>query len=162
MAERVLTADGDEAVIATIDGVVAVHRNTTSWYNNASFALPLLATIVAALAGAVLRNLDVLAFAGFLLVVTLLMVPVVLTSWRHSATAVVLTRDDIRSLHAGRTLASLRWPDVTGVERRETQGNVRWLVQGANGQHITLEGELDNLDALLRATRRLAELPEET
>lgn len=160
MTERAVAAGGDEAAIASLDGVVAVHRNTTNWFNNASFALPLLATIVAALAGALLRNLDVLAFAGFLGVVTALMIPVVLTSWRHSATAIVLSREEIRGLHAGRTLESLRWAEVTAIERRETQGNVRWLVQGANGKHITLEGELDDLDGLLRAARRLAELPE--
>ena len=162
MSERVASAGSDEAAIGALAGVVAVHRNTTNWYNNASFALPLLATVVAALAGALLRNLDVLAFAGFLAVVTALMVPVVLTSWRHSATAVVLTRDAILALHGGRTLKQLDWRSVTGIERRETQGNVRWLVQSAEQGHITLEGELDDLDGLLRSAHRLAQLPEET
>ena len=161
MTERSAPAAGDEAAIAATAGVIAVHRNTTSWYNNASFALPLAATIVAAIVGALLRNVDWLAFAGFLLVVTLLMIPVVMTSWRHTATAVVLTRDGIAALHNGRTLKSLAWGDVVGLERRETQGNVRWLVQSTAGDHVTLEGELDDLDGLLGGVRRLAGLADE-
>ena len=161
MTERGAPAAGDEAAIAATADVISVHRNTTSWYNNASFALPLLATVVAAIVGALLRNVDWLAFAGFLLVVTLLMIPVVLTSWRHTATAVVLTREGIAALHNGRTLKRLSWRDVVALDRRETQGNVRWLVQSPAGDHLTLEGELDNLDGLLREVRRLAGLPDE-
>lgn len=161
MPEGVAPATGDDATIAATAGVIAVHRNTTNWYNNASFALPLAATAVAAIVGALLRNLDWLAFAGFLLVVTLLMIPVVLTSWRHTATAVVLTRDGISALHAGRTLKQLAWQDVIALERRETQGNVRWLVQARESDHVTLEGELDDLEGLLRDVRRLAALPDE-
>ena len=161
MIDSSAPAAGDQAAIAATAGVVSVHHNTTSWYNNASFALPLLATVVAAIAGALLRNVDWLAFAGFLLAVTLLMIPVVLTSWRHTATAVVLTRAGISALHNGRRLQTVPWRDVIAIERRETQGNVRWLVQSAAGEHVTLEGELNDIDGLLRTARGLAGLPDE-
>ena len=150
----------DAAVIAALPDVLAVHRNTTHWYNNASFAMPLLAAIVVLAAGLILRRGDVLAFAGFLFAVTLGMVPVVLVSWRQTATAVVLTRERIVALHDGRELKSLVWREVRGVTRRETQGNVRWHVSSESGERIALDGELEDLDGLLREARRLAELPQ--
>jgi uncharacterized membrane protein len=152
-------ARSDDEAIAAMTAVVQVHRNPTGWYNNASFALPLIAAMVTALAGVVLRNLDVLAFAGFLFVVTLCMVPVVLVSWRQTATAVVLTADGVTSLHTGRMLKSLVWSGVESVTRRETQGNVRWIVTASGGERLALDGELDNLDRLIETARRLAGLP---
>jgi hypothetical protein len=141
--------------------VLAVHRNSTSWYNNASFALPLLATIVVGIAGLIMRRGDVLAFAGFLGVVTLCMVPVVLVTWRHTATEVVLSRERITSLHGARVLATLPWREVRGVSRRETQGNVRWLVTAEGGERIVLDGEIEDLPGLIAAARRLAGLTEQ-
>mgnify|MGYP001484383340 CR=1 FL=1 len=151
---------GDAAAIAALPGVIAVHRNTTHWYNNASFALPLLAAVVVSFVGLILRRGDVLAFAGFLFAVTLCMAPVVLVSWRQTPTTVVLTSQRITALHDGRALKSLAWPEVCSVTRRETQGNVRWHVAAESGERIALDGELDDLDGLLRETRRLAGLPE--
>jgi len=152
-------AGGDTAAIAALPGVIAVHRNTTHWYNNASFALPLLAAVVVGLVGLALRRGDVLAFAGFLFVVTACMAPVVLVSWRQTPTAVVLTGDEIVALHDGRTLKRLAWTEVRGVTRRETQGNVRWHVTAATGERIALDGEIADLPGLLREARRLAGLP---
>src|SRR5438552_7882147 len=107
MREPASLTRGDEAAITAMSGVLQVHRNPTSWYNNASFALPLLAAIVVGIIGLALRNSGVLAFAGFLCAVTLCMVPVVFATWRHTATAVVLTTDSVTSLHDGRVLKSL-------------------------------------------------------
>ncbi len=151
----------DERLVASLAGVLQVHRNTTNWYNNASFALPLLATVVVAIAGLALRRSDVLAFAGFLAVVTLCMIPVVLVSWRQTPTAIVLTETEIRSLHSGRVLKALPWDSVHAVTRRETQGNVRWLVQAGEGQHIAIEGEIEDVPGLIEAARRLAGIPAE-
>jgi hypothetical protein len=139
---------------------LAVHRNTTSWYNNASFALPLIATIVVGLAGLVLRRGDVLAFAGFLGVVTLLMIPVVLVSWRQTATSIVLTQDSISSVHGDRVLKRLALDQVRAVARRETQGNVRWYVTAADGERIAIEGEIEDVPGLLQTVRTLAGLPD--
>jgi hypothetical protein len=148
----------DSSAIASMSGVVAVHRNPTSWFNNASFALPLAAAIVVGLAGLVTRRGAILGFAGFLLAVTLCMVPVVLASWRHTATAVVLDRDRITSLHNGTVLKSLLWQEVAVIERRETQGNVRWVVRAHDGERLALDGELEDLDGLLSSARRLSGL----
>jgi uncharacterized membrane protein len=160
MPDSVTTANSDDRAVAAMDSVVQVHRNPTNWYNNASFALPLLAAIVVLVIGLVLRNGGALGFAGFLFVVTVLMVPVVLVSWRQTATSVVLTADGITSLHAGRVLKSLRWRGVRAVTRRETQGNVRWIVSADGDERIALDGELENLDRLIETARRLAGLGE--
>jgi hypothetical protein len=150
-------ADAVNEPAAGADGdVLAVHRNPTSWYNNASFALPLLATLVVGLAGLVLRRSDVLAFAGFLAAVTACMAPVVLVSWRHTPTAIVLTRAAITSLHGERVLKTLPWTEVASVTRRETQGNVRWIVAAREGERIALDGELEDLPGLIAAIERLA------
>jgi len=150
----------DDEAIGQIFDVVSVHRNTTSWYNNASFALPLAAAILVGLAGLVTRRSDVLGFAGFLCVVTLGMVPVVLVSWRSTPTAVVLSMAEITSLHEGRLLRGLPWSSVVAITRRETQGNVRWIVSTGGEGRIALDGELEDLDGLVRIGCRLAGLPE--
>lgn len=149
---------GEASTIAAIPNVVAVHRNLSHWYNNASFALPLLAGIVVCLAGLVTRRGDLLAFGGFLLVVAFCMAPVVLASWKQTATAVVLSQAGITSLHGGRTLKALPWAQVYAVTRRETQGNVRWHVSDGKGDRIALDGELEDLDGLVTQARRLAGL----
>ncbi len=95
--------------------VVAVFPNTASWYHNASFLLPLAATAAVALLGALRRSAELLGFAAFLGAVTLAMIPVVLAAWRHTATAVVVTRDRLVSLHDGRVLKSLDWSDVRHI-----------------------------------------------
>ena len=68
----------DAAYIATLDGVVAVHANESHWWNNASFALPLLGCIVLVAVGLVGGITEALGFGLFLGVVTVLMLPVVL------------------------------------------------------------------------------------
>ena len=148
----------DTSTIAAMPNVVAVHRNLSHWYNNASFALPTLAGCVVCVAGMAARRGDILAFGAFLLVVALCMTPVVLVSWKQTPTAVVLTADRIVSLHGGRALKALPWAQVYAVKRRETQGNVRWHVSDGKGDRIALDGELEDLDGLVAAARRLAGL----
>ena len=97
-----------------------------------------------------------LAFAGFLAAVTACMAPVVLVSWRHTPTAIVLTRAAITSLHGERVLKTLPWTEVASVTRRETQGNVRWIVAAREGERIALDGELEDLPGLIAAIERLA------
>jgi len=147
----------EEEALAAIPGIVQVHRNPTGWYNNASFALPLAAALVVAIAGLILRRGDVLAFAGFLFAVTACMVPVVLVSWRQTATMVVVGADGITSLHGRHVLKSLPWTVVRSITRRETQGNVRWIV-AADDDRLALDGELDHLDRLGATAQRLAGL----
>jgi hypothetical protein len=148
----------DAAAIARIPGVVRSFRNTTSWYNNASFLLPLLATFVVGLAGLVTRRAELLGFAVFLAAVTTAMTPVVLAAWRQTATSVVVTAGQLVSLHNGRVLKTIAWDAVTAVGQRETQGNLRWEIAAGDTDRMLLDGELDNLEELVRLIRAFSRL----
>jgi hypothetical protein len=148
----------DAAAIATMSGVVRSFPNTASWYNNASFLLPLVASIVVGFASFVTRRAELFGFALFLLAVTLAMVPVVLAGWRQTATCVVVSAEQVRSLHNGRVLKALPWASVVAVRQRETQGNVRWEIVTEDGDRLLLDGELDGLDELIVLARQSSRL----
>lgn len=150
--------DPESRVISALADLVGIYRNSTSWYNNASFLLPLLATLLIGLLAALTHHAELLGFAAFLAVVTLIMLPVVLLTWRQTATTVVLTESGILSLHSGRVLQSLNWRQVHAIQRRETQGNVRWEVLAANGERILLDGEIEHLVELVGDALRLSGL----
>jgi hypothetical protein len=111
-----------------------------------------------AAAGALRRDPAFLGFAAFLAAVTALMIPVVLAGWRNTATAVVVTRSQLVTLHAGRKLKSLPWSRVSDVRQRETQGNVRWEIVAEGSEPILLDGEIDDLSRIIRLTHELAGL----
>lgn len=150
--------DPERRVISAMADPVGIYRNSTSWYNNASFLLPLLATLLVGLLGAFTHQAELLGFAAFLAVVTLIMLPVVLLTWRQTATTVVLTERAILSLHGDRVLQSLNWQQVHAIQRRETQGNVRWQVLATNGERILLDGEIEHLVELVGDALRLSGL----
>lgn len=156
MESRPSGSPRDRRAIASLPDVVRAFRNLSGWYNNASFLLPLAATVLVGLAGAITRSEELLGFAGFLAAVTVLMVPVVLAAWRQTPTVVVVTDSQIVSIHNGRVLKSLPWPTVTSVRQRETQGNLRWEIASAGGDRMLLDGELEDLDELVALAQRLA------
>jgi hypothetical protein len=138
--------------------VIAVFPNTAGWYSNASFLLPLAATLGVAAVGALRRDPAFLGFAAFLAAVTALMVPVVLAGWRHTPTAVVVTRSRIATFHDGRELRSVPWSEVREVRQRETQGNVRWEIVSEGSDSIFLDGEIDDLPRVVSLSRDLTDL----
>ncbi|MGI8552728.1 MAG: hypothetical protein ACR2PL_18365 [Dehalococcoidia bacterium] len=153
--------DSDARAVASMPDVLGVYRNSTSWFNNASFLLPLAGAILVGLAGAVTRSFELLGFAGFLALVTFAMLPLVLVTWRQTATAVILTRDRIVTVHDGHPLKTLAWDSIQAIRRRETQGNVRWEISNECGERILLDGEIDDLPALLNQAHELSGLSNE-
>lgn len=149
----------DAAAIAAMPDLLRLHTNVAGWYNNATFALPALAAFVLYVAWAIVGNLELLGFAIFLTVVTGVMLPLVWLTWQRTPTAVVLRSDGIEALHQGRSLRRLAWADVTAVRRAETMGNVRWYIVARSGDHLTIEGEIEDVPGLLAAARSLAGLP---
>jgi hypothetical protein len=134
-----------------------VHSNLTSWWNNASFALPLLGGLLSAIAGAIFGSFEALGFGIFLLVVTAVMLPVVLLTWRRTPTAVVLTRSGVLALHEGQTLRDIRWADLARIEKADYD-NIKWRLRPREGDHLSIEAELENADGLIERASELSGL----
>jgi len=140
--------------------IVSVHPNESHWWNDASFALPLVGSIVCVAIGWFASSAELLGFGAFLGFVTLAMFPVVQLSWRNTPTAIVLTSRGALALHAGRVLREVQWTDLASVDRIETMGNVRWRLQPWEGQHLAVDGEIADVPGLVAHARALAGLPE--
>ena len=153
-----LHSDDEDAVrrMAEDGDVLAVHPNTSRWWNHASFALPLLGFIVSTGVGLIFGIYEALGFGLFLGVITLLMLPVVQFTWRATATCIVLTDSGATALHAGKVLARVGWDEVDRIERIETMGNIRWKVQPVEGPHVTIDGEILDVPGLLDRASELA------
>jgi hypothetical protein len=150
--------DPDDAAIAQMTGVVQVRRNLTNWYNNASFIYPLLAAIVTGVAGLLLDSFELKGFSVFLAAVTVAMLPVVYMTWVTSPTVIVLTEEAAVSLHRGRELKRIPWSAVRSVSRHDTLGNIRWKIADAEGDHLTIDKDIEDPESLVEAARRLAGL----
>jgi hypothetical protein len=139
-----------------MDRVVAVHLNESHWWNHASFALPLLGTIVFVAFGLLAGVAEATGFGLFLAAITVFMLPVVLLTWRGTPTAIVLTRTGATALHSGRALREVAWADIDRIERFETMGNVRWKLIPREGQHLTVEGEIADVPGLVERAQELS------
>lgn len=135
----------------------SVHCNEASWWNNASFALPALGTILSLLGGWAFNSAEALGFGVFLLVVTVAMLPLVLYSWRRTPTAVVLTREGVRALHEGRTLRDIPWSALARIERADYD-NIKWRLRPREGDHLSIEAELSDVDGLIARASALSGL----
>lgn len=136
--------------------VVSVHANETHWWNNGSFALPLLGSLACVAFGLIVGVDEATGFGLFLGAIALFMLPVVLLTWRNSATSIVLTEAGAYALHNGAVLRELRWADVHLIDRVDTMGNVRWRIHPREGQHIAIEGEIADVPGLITAAQQLS------
>ncbi len=150
----------DAAEVAAMPDLVRVFINDARWWQNASFALPLLGFILATGAGLLLGSAEALGFGLFLGAVTLLMVPVVLLTWRGTATAIVLREGGVVSMHRGRELEAFAWPELRRIERVEYLGNVRHkLLYGDEDRFLTVESEIEGAEVLVDTAFTLSGLP---
>lgn len=149
----------DAAAIAARPDAFAAHGYEGGWYNNATFVFPFLAALGTLTAWAVAGGTELLGISTFFFVVTGLMLPLVWLTWQRTPTVILLRESGIEALHQGVTKHFLPWDDVSAVRRVETMGNIRWYVVGAAEVHLTLEGEIADLETLLSAARIRAGLP---
>lgn len=150
----------DAGAAGALPGSVAIYVNPSRWWQNASFALPLLGAVLSTSAGLILESAEALGFGLFLGAVALIMLPVVLLTWRSTATAVVLTTDGAVALHRGRLLHELRWRELRRIERVEYLGNVRHkLVHGEDERFLTVESEIVDAAGLVERAFALSGLP---
>ncbi len=140
--------DADARVVDDIDGVTAVHPNELHWWNNASFALPFLTAIVSLMLGLVAGIAEATGFGLFMLAVTALTSPIVVISWRRTPTAIVVTINNLVTLHAGRQLRRIRWEEIESV-RPADYDEVRWRLFLHEGEHLSLENGIARLPTLI-------------
>lgn len=153
----------DASFVEVTDGVVAVYPNPSYWWQNASFALPLLITVVSLGVGLIFSITEALGFGLFCAVVTLIMIPVVLLTWRGTATSIVLTRSGATALHEGKPLHDLRWADLRRIERVEYLGNTRYkLVHGEEERFIVVESEIEGGEDLVEQAFALSGIPRQS
>lgn len=138
----------DASAIEAMSDVVSVHSNQSHWWNNASFALPLLVAIVSIVIGLVFSSDEALGFGLFTVGVTVVLLPIVFVTWRRTATAVVLTREAAIALHQGRELLSVRWDEVAKIEAADYD-SIRWRIRPGEGDHLNIEDELHDVEALI-------------
>jgi hypothetical protein len=151
--------EGDSAEVAAMSDLVRVFVNDAHWWQNASFALPMIGFVLSTVAGLLLGSTEALGFGLFLGVVTLIMVPVVLLTWRGTATVIVLRERGVVSMHQGRVLEMFAWPELRRIERVEYLGNVRHkLVHGDEDRFLTVENEIEGADELVETAFALSGL----
>jgi hypothetical protein len=148
----------DLAAIEAMSDVEHVFVNDSRWWQNASFALPLGGAVVALVTGLAIDSAEATGFGVFLAAVTLLMIPVVLFTWRSTATAIVLTREGAVALHLGRRLHELRWTDLRRIDEVNYLGNTRYKLLHGEDEFMTVESEVAGQAALVEAAFELSGL----
>lgn len=149
----------DARAVTTMHQVVRVFANPNRWWQNASFALPLLVTVVALGLGFALDLTEAKGFGLFAAVVTLLMVPIVLLTWRGTATAIVLTVEGVTALHLGQPIHEVAWRDLQRIEKVEYLGNSRYKLVHHDTEFLTIESEIEGATDLVEAAFALSGLP---
>lgn len=153
----------DAAYVEGASDVVGVYPNPSYWWQNASFALPFGIAVLCIVVGLVFGITEALGFGLFCAVVTLIMVPVVLLTWRGTATSIVLTRAGATALHEGKPLHELRWDELRRIERVEYLGNTRFkLVHGDEDRFLVVESEIEGGEALVEAAFTLSGIPRQS
>ncbi|MGE3960340.1 MAG: hypothetical protein AB7F65_01495 [Dehalococcoidia bacterium] len=153
----------DADVVRGLPDVVRVYPNPSYWWQNASFALPLLVTVVSLVVGFAFGITEAIGFGLFGAVVTLIMIPVVMLTWRSTATSIVLTRTGAMSLHEGKPLHRLDWSELRRIERVEYLGNTRYkLVHGDDDEYLVVESEIEGGEALVEEAFELSGIPRQS
>ncbi len=151
--------DADARAVASMHQVVRVFANPNRWWQNASFALPLLVTVVALVLGSVIDSTEAKGFGLFALAVTVFMVPVVLLTWRGTATSIVLTTEGATALHLGQPLHEVAWTDLQRIEKVEYLGNTRYKLVHHDSEFLTVESEIEGAADLVEAAFLLSGVP---
>ncbi len=153
----------DADVVRGLPDVVRAFPNPSYWWQNASFALPLLVTLVSLGVGFAFGITEAVGFGLFGAVVTLIMIPVVMLTWRSTATSIVLTRSGALALHEGKPLHRLDWTELRRIERVEYLGNTRYkLVHGDDDEYLVVESEIEDGAALVEEAFALSGIPRQS
>ena len=152
----------DRAAIEQLRDVVRVYVNDSRWWQNASFALPLIVSVISLTVGLVLQRAEGIGFGLFASVVTMIMVPVVLLTWRGTATSIVLTKTGASALHLGKVLHHVEWSDLQRIERVEYLGNTRYKLVHDDTEFLTVESEIEGSADLVDTAFSLSGVPRQS
>jgi len=153
----------DAKYVASLRDVVRVFPNPSYWWQNASFALPLLIAVASLAVGLIFGVTEALGFGLFALVVTAIMVPVVLLTWRGTATSIVLTSTGAFALHEGKPIHELSWTELRRIEKVEYLGNTRYkLVHGDEDRFMVVESEIQDGEGLVEQAFALSGIPRQS
>lgn len=152
----------DRTAIEDMRDVVRVYVNDSRWWQNASFALPLIVSVVSLLAGFVFQRAEGVGFGLFAGVVTVIMIPVVLLTWRGTATSIVLTKTGASALHTGKVLHHVDWTDLQRIERVEYLGNTRYKLVHHDTEFLTVESEIEDSAGLVETAFALSGVPRQS
>ncbi|MGE3857400.1 MAG: hypothetical protein AB7G21_10645 [Dehalococcoidia bacterium] len=142
--------------------VVRVYVNDSRWWQNASFALPLIVSVVSLAVGLVFQRAEGIGFGLFASAVTVIMIPVVLLTWRSTATSIVLTRTGASALHAGKVLHHVDWSELQRIERVEYLGNTRYKLVHHDTEFLTVESEIAGSADLVETAFALSGVPRQS
>ncbi len=151
----------DAAYVRACPDLIRAHPHTASWFNDATFVFPFLAFAGVGIAYLLLGGDELLGITLFFALVTLAMGPLVWTTWQRTPTVIVLREGGIEAVHQGRLREALDWSAVSAVTRADTLGNLRWYITGPDGDHLTIEGEIADIPALIAEAQRRAGLPDD-
>ncbi len=152
----------DTAAIQAMPDVVRVYVNDSRWWQNASFALPLIVSVLSLAIGLVFGRAEGIGFGLFAGIVTLIMAPVVLFTWRGTATSIVLTKTGAWALHMGRVLHHVDWSDLQRIERVEYLGNTRYKLVHGDTEFLTVESEIEDSAGLVDMAFALSGVPRQS
>lgn len=153
----------DAEVVRALPDVVRVFPNPSYWWQNASFALPLIVSVISVTVGLLFSVTEALGFGLFGFVVTAIMVPVVMLTWRGTATSIVLTRSGAIALHEGKPIHRLDWSQLRRIESVEYLGNQRFkLVHGDDERFMVIESEIVGAPALVDEAFALSGIPRQS
>jgi len=152
----------DTAAIQAMPDVVRVYVNDSRWWQNASFALPLIVSVISLTVGLVLQRAEGIGFGLFASVVTVIMIPVVLLTWRGTATSIVLTKTGASALHLGKVLHHVDWADLQRIEKVEYLGNTRYKLVHHDTEFLTVESEIEDSVDLVDTAFALSGVPRQS
>tara|TARA_B100000530_G_C15931167_1_gene476968 strand:+ start:2420 stop:2959 length:540 start_codon:yes stop_codon:yes gene_type:complete len=149
----------DRKIVDTMPSIVQFFPNHSRWWQNASFALPLIIAVISTCLGFLIQIDELIGFGIFLAVVTLIMFPVVLMTWRNTATLIVISSDRISAFHRGKLMKEISWGHLDRVERVEYLGNTRHKVVAKNEDFLSIENEIEHSEDLIELLFLLSKIP---
>jgi|TARA_B110000263_G_scaffold249928_1_gene269318 hypothetical protein len=154
--KKMQTRQLDQNHIAKQKDVTSVYINNSHWWQNASFALPFIIGLISIIIGLILENAGAKGFGFFLLVVTLIMLPVVLLTWHSTATSIYLTKDNIVALHLGKVLKKIYWKNLTAIDTIEYLGNKRYKLVQNTDIYLVIDSEFTDVPKLLQEIKQIS------